>query len=139
MDKTRPSGGRNPRSTRGEGTNIMPIINKIIDLMTAGVGGRLIVFKPQNGPAGVDLAAERKGQYKEEPVYFMLNPPEFSEDFKPAKNLYLIFVDFDVVTQKLASRLRFVPSADFKNAGDEKYFINSDELSKTVLQIFERR
>ena len=47
--------------------------DKIIDCINSGAGGRLIVFKPEKKGFEDYLAVERRGEYKEEEMYFQIN------------------------------------------------------------------
>jgi len=101
------------------------IEDKVIDDINSGVGGRLIIFKPEKAPFGADLAVERRGKYKEKEIYFQINsfvaPAEaknfvkiFSqESFKADKNFYLLFIYFDEVMQKMSDYVWLIPSLQF--------------------------
>lgn len=103
------------------------IEDKVIDCINSGVGGRLIIFKPEENTLGADLAVERRGKYKEGEIYFQINSivgpikensfvKDFlQENFKADKNLYLLFVYFDEVGQKLSDYIWLVPSTQFED------------------------
>jgi hypothetical protein len=148
--------------------------DKIIDCINSGVTGRLIIFKPENGKLGADLAVERRGNYKEKEMFFQINSfvghikedifiKDFLQDgFKADKNLYLIFVYFDDVKQKINDDIWLIPSLQFRdiaetakspdggkilkfqasvNARDRysKFLVSSKGLGKLILNAFENK
>ena len=106
------------------------IENIIIDEINAGAGGRLIIFKPEKTIFNADLAAERRGKYKEKEMYFQINAfitPAKSEtfikdfpqeSFKADKNFYLFFLQFDKVRQEISDYLWLIPSLQFADIAE---------------------
>lgn len=106
------------------------IEDKVIDCINSGVAGRLIIFKPEGTASGADLAVERRGKYKEKEMYFKINsfvgPAEgnifikdfLQDDFKASKNLYLLFVYFDEVKQKIGDYVWLIPSLEFRDIAE---------------------
>jgi len=113
------------------GDNIQEEIeNKIIDDINFGVGGRLIIFKPEKKGWEDYLAVEKRGDYKKGQIYFQVNSfvipskdkifikdfPE--EDFTAAQNFYLLFVFFDEMSQKIGDYIWLVPSLEFRDIAE---------------------
>jgi len=141
------------------------IEDKVIDTINAGIGGRLIIFKPEKDNFGADLAVERRGKYKEGIMYFKVSSivtpakeenfiKDFAkEEFKADKNLYLLFVCFDDPEQKLTENIWLVPSLDFKEMAEvvklnllrftpdkfSKFALKTNELGKLILNAFENK
>ncbi len=99
------------------------IENKIIDLISLGSGGRLVVFKPEN--LKTVLTVEKKGDYKSEALVLDILGIERpgggkledkigqligGKNFKAENGLYFLFVYFDAVKQDLEETFWFVPS-----------------------------
>jgi hypothetical protein len=96
--------------------------DKVIDWIVLGSGGRLIAFKPDNG---ADLAVQRKGDYPGKELFFVLNifeTPSKTKSFKTdvlqskllsQKDIYLIFIIFDEIKQKIEEKFWLVPASDF--------------------------
>ena len=150
------------------------IEDKIIDCINTGAEGRLIIVKPEENNLGVDLVVERRGKYRERKLYFKVNsfvgPAEDKkliidfplESFREDSSLYLIFVYFDDVTQKIADHLWVVPSSFFKDTAEvvksskgkkllrfestldfknkntySKFVVNTKDLGDLVMDAFE--
>lgn len=106
------------------------IEDKIIDCINTGVGGRLVIFKPDKKGFEDFLAVERRGNYKEKEIYFQVNAlagpladnnfvKDFlQESFKSGNNFYSLFVYFDEVGQKLNDFVWLVPSLQFKEIAE---------------------
>lgn len=106
------------------------IEDKIIDDINSGVGGRLVIFKPEKKGMEDYLAVERRGEYKEKEIYFKINSlivPAKKEDFikdfyqeslKADKNFYLIFACFDEAMQKISDYIWLIPFSQFKDIAD---------------------
>ena len=104
------------------------IEDKVIDSINEGVSGRLIVVKPEKNNIGADLAVERRGNYKEGAIYFQINSftkpiggGDFLKDFPLESfiaddNLYLLFISFDEIRQKLGDYIWLVPSVYVKES-----------------------
>ena len=100
---------------------------KIIDIINSEMFGRLIVVRPDKNDVGVDLVVEKRGDYKEKPIYLKIVPfafpssnPKFNwsidvNDFKSLENFYLVFVGFDIIKQEFNHHIWFIPSADFND------------------------
>jgi len=118
------------------------IENKISDQIAMGAAGRLVTFKPEKKPQGVDLVVERRGKYKEKPISFIINTfmgPTKSEkltkdflqnDFKADKNLYLLFATFDEVKQKISDYIWLVPSLQFVDIAEITKTSNGESFLK---------
>jgi hypothetical protein len=95
--------------------------NKIIDLIAFESDGRLVASKPEKG---ADLIVQKKGDYSGKEIFINLevskNPSEHAESLE--KDLYLLVVDFDVVTQKVDDKIYFLPA--FKERINKEVFIN---------------
>ena len=148
------------------------IENKIIDQITAIASGRLIVFKPEKSDLGADLVVEHRGKYKEEPLSFKVisfvgatSKNDFSKEIleselKIDEDLYLLFVYFDEVKQKINDYGWLIPSLSFKDIADtygeekkifkfeaslkvnskdkySRYIINIKEFGKLLVDAFE--
>lgn len=106
------------------------IEDKIIDWVTMNVSGRLIVTKSDKNPFGANLVVNKKGDYKGEGLFLKVQSqigPDGAqkvskdflvEDFKIAKNFYLLFVYFDTVRQKVSDFVWIVSSTEFKDMAD---------------------
>ncbi len=106
------------------------IEDKIIDCINSGVGGRLIVSKLEKAPGGINLSVERRGEYKEEPMYFRVvgfvvpeKETEFikdfpQEDFRGRKDFHLLFAPFNEISQKLSDYIWLVPAFEFKDIAE---------------------
>ena len=104
------------------------IEDKVIDCINSGVGGRLVIFKPEEKGWEDYLAVERRGKYKESALYFQVNSlagpvggdnfvRDFAqESFKAGADIYLLFVYFDEVRQKMADYVWLVPSLYFEDS-----------------------
>jgi hypothetical protein len=101
------------------------IEDKIIDCISLGAGGRLVVFKPEN--SGRDLVVEKKGDYKKKVISLNIYGKEFSSEqdfgneirklavqknFKAEEDFYLVFVYFDIVKQDISDSFLVIPSLD---------------------------
>lgn len=155
--------------------NIKEVIEgKIIDSINFDVEGRLVIVKTEKNIFGADLSIARRGKYKERPIFLQVNgfigPDEknifikdFSEkDFTADKNLYLVFVYFDRVSQKISDYIWLVPSErffdlakiaespsgekllrfevdlDIKNKNEySKFLVKTNELGKLILASLE--
>lgn len=103
------------------------IEDKVIDCINSGVGGRLIIYKPEKRGLEDFLVVERRGQYKGNNINFQINSlvlpsknisfvKDFvQEDFKTDKNFYLLFVYFDEVKQDINDYVWLIPSIQFKD------------------------
>jgi hypothetical protein len=133
------------------------IKDKIIDQITLGVSGRLIVSKFEKNKFGADLLVEKRGDYKGKDLLFKIcsfvGPSStkiekvfLQNEFKPDKNFYLIFVYFDSVKQKIGDFIWLIPSSQFENIaelvkGDNKFLRfessidikNKDKYSKYII------
>ena len=117
------------------------IENKIIDYIESGSGGRLIIIKPDKNQLGADLAVIKRGNYKKNAIYFQVNsfvgPIEgdklikdfYQEDLVVDDDLYLLFVYFDEVRQKIADYIWLIPSRYFRDAA---YIVDSGKGEKLV-------
>ena len=151
------------------------IEDKVIDCINSDVFGRLIIFKPEKKGMEDYLAVERRGKYKEKEIYFQVNSfvgpgggdnlvKDFlQKSFKPDKNLYLLFVYFNEVTQKIGdyiwlipflqfrdtaqvvkspggkNLLRFQAPLDIKNKNQySKFLVNTKDLGKLILNALEK-
>ena len=151
------------------------IEDKVIDCINSGVAGRLIIFKPEKSSLGADLAVERRGNYKGEEIFFQIisfiGPAKdnifakdfLQESFKTAKNLYLLFVYFDEVTQKIKDYVWLVPTSQFEDITEivkspdgkntlrfeapldikvknkySKFLVETKELGKLILSALEK-
>ena len=97
--------------------------DKILDWIALGTSGRLVAFK---SGAGI-LTVQKKGGYGEKELVFKIEsfivpgPDEklqrqlAKDSFKPAKNLYVIFLVFDEIKQKLEEKIWMIPSLDMAN------------------------
>ncbi|MCX6720821.1 MAG: DUF5680 domain-containing protein [Candidatus Staskawiczbacteria bacterium] len=106
------------------------IEDKIIDVIALSTGGRLVVFKPEKKGLEDYLAVERRGEYKEKEMYFLIGSTfkpmkkgifvkDFlQESFKAEKNFYLLFVYFDEVLQKINDYIWLVPSLQFRDIAE---------------------
>jgi len=106
------------------------IEDKVIDCINSGAVGRLIVFKPEKNSLGADLAVEERGNYKDKEIYFQVNGlvghkkddnfvKDFpKESFKTDRSLYLLFVYFDEIRQKINDFVWLVPSLHFRDIAD---------------------
>ncbi|TSC95116.1 MAG: hypothetical protein CEN87_128 [Parcubacteria group bacterium Licking1014_1] len=106
------------------------IENRIIDWITLGSGGRVVVFKPEKVLKGADLIAKKRSGYEEKEISFKINScigPAGSNDFiktllqndfKPNKEFYLLFVYFDEIRQEISDHIWVVPSLEFKDIAD---------------------
>lgn len=92
----------------------------LIDIINTGADGRLIIFKPQDNRLNADLVVEKRGGYKETPCSaqifgFMASLEPIVADFSTAKvpaleRHYGIFVQFDLITQKIRDDIWLVPA-----------------------------
>jgi hypothetical protein len=122
------------------------IEDKVIDCINTGVSGRLVIFKPEKNIFGEDLVVEKRAKYKEKEMFLQINSlAKNMEDFlpkkfKPNENLYLVFIYFDEVRQKINDSLWLVPSLNFVNikSKDEfsKFLIKTEDFGKAVLNLF---
>ncbi len=115
------------------------IIDKIIDWVAIGSEGRLIAVKNEKGG---DLVVQRKGGYGEGELLFKIeifirpsNQENFVKDvefFNPEKNLYILFVIFDEIKQKVEEKFWLVPSTEkitkFESLKFDKYLINRKDF-----------
>lgn len=85
--------------------------DKIIDLITLGAKGRLVVFKPEN--SDIDLVVEKKGDYNKDVIFLKIfnEEPTALKYVDAPENLYSVFVNFDKVKQELNEDL-FIVSPD---------------------------
>jgi hypothetical protein len=103
---------------------------KIIDWITMNVSGRLVVTKSDKNSFGADLIVNKKGDYKGEGLFLKVQSqigPDGAqkiskdfliEEFKIVKNLYLLFVYFDTVRQRVLDYVWIIPSSEFKDIAD---------------------
>jgi len=91
------------------------IENKVIDCIVAGAMGRMVVFKPDK--LNVDLIVEKRGDYKTKTIGLNIYDGQPSESISivPKENLYLMFVNFNKVTQDIADNFIVVPSNNMQN------------------------
>lgn len=120
--------------------------NKIIDLINEGVGGRLIIFKPENSK--MSLTVEKRGDYKKNPLsvkIYGFDVLEKSQDvikkigknIPPQKDVFLLVAYFDIVRQDIEDSVWMVPSSSFweDNSGDfSKFLINKKDIGKFFLE-----
>ncbi len=104
------------------------IEDKIIDLITLGASGRLVVFKPE-GPEGYpdkDLIVEKKGDYKNKVVSLkifdkeLFGNEEIKNEINPDINFYLIFAKFNFIKQDIEDEIFVVSTVDFKKTPMDK-------------------
>lgn len=127
------------------------IEGKIIDWIALGTNGRLVAFEPEKG---ADLAVQKKGGYQGEEVLFNVESfilPAGKESFvkkissariTSQKNLYLIFVIFDEISQKVDDKIWLVPAVDFETGKDvvfeepkfEKYISNKSQFVDFLIE-----
>ncbi len=120
------------------------IENKIIDWITAGASGQLIIFKPVDDLIIADLAVKRRGEYyKNITIYLRLgycgkNEKEKIYSSKVLKrklgqgeNWYLLFVYFDVVAQDVMEYVWLVPAIKFSEIAKENK--NGDLIFETPI------
>jgi hypothetical protein len=101
--------------------------DKVIDSAIFGMGGRLLVLKPEKDPYGADLVVEKKGDYKGggklrikvSSVIGPLAAKKIAKDFydnevNASKDFYLMFVYFDRVSQKISEHAWLIPTIQFK-------------------------
>ena len=95
------------------------IEDKIIDLISLGAGGRLVVFKPEKldplrSEASRDLIVEKRNDYKKNVISLNVYEKEFSSSLNkeiiPEEDFYLLFVNFDIVKQDIDDNFVVVPS-----------------------------
>lgn len=92
------------------------IEDKIIDCITMGAGGRLVVFKPEN--LDKDLVVEKRNDYKKKVIFLNIYRKEevkrlvAGKDFIPQEYFYLVFVDFDAIKQEIGDEFWVVPALD---------------------------
>ena len=106
------------------------IEDKIIDWIALGGDGRIVAFKPEalKSVLVVKKRGDYKGDYKSKELYFkvisFIESPEnkvFIKDFSGQdltlnKNLYLLFVSFDEISQKINDKFWMIPSLQFKKS-----------------------
>lgn len=126
--------------------------DKIIDWIALGTDGRLIAFKQEKE---IDLVVQKKGDYSGKELFFILNTflsPSKNQSFKMKisdtklknpKDLYLIFVIFDEIEQKirekfwLISALEFIkisPSLQFDTDLFSKYLTDKNTFNMFLIQ-----
>jgi hypothetical protein len=129
------------------------IEDKIIDLITLGASGRLIVFKPENSDK--DLIVEKRGDYKKSVISLNIYGKEslgsqgFQEEIhkladdknlKADENFYLVFVYFDIVKQKINDDFLVIPSSDLQELKKEtdfsKFSINKKNFVRYLIEVF---
>jgi len=151
------------------------IKDKIINWITIGESGRLIVSKPEKNNLGEDLIIEKRGDYKGEDILFkicsLVGPIDkkdfekdfFQEEFKADKNLYLLFVYFDSIKQKINDYVWLIPSLQFQDLAEiseisgkkvlrfksslditkkdkySKFLVYTKDLGKLVFEAFESK
>jgi hypothetical protein len=132
------------------------IEDKIIDLITLGAPGRLVVFKPENSDK--DLIVEKRADYKKEVISLNIYGSESSgsQDFgkeihqltdktnlNAEENFYLIFVYFDVVKQDINDNFLVVPSLGLQNlvkTNDfSKFLISKKDFIRFLIGTFEKK
>ena len=98
--------------------------DKVIDCITLGSGGRLVIFKPEKSDK--DLVVEWRGDYKKRTIEINVynGAPASAGKISPKGNFYLMFVNFDIVKQDIGDEFIFMPSASFSQA------IKSNNFSK---------
>jgi len=105
--------------------------DKVIDCINSEVSGRIIISKPQDSNTDAGLVLEKRGDYFSKKIYLQVNllaeknkffAENISEEkVKPAKDLYLVFLHFDEVLQKISDKIWLIPYLEFKNvSADEK-------------------
>jgi len=151
------------------------IEDKVIDCINSEIAGRLIIFKPEKNELGADLAVEKRGEYKGKKIYFKINSlvgpsvadsfiKDFPQDsFAVDNNLYLLFVYFDEVSQKIKDYIWLIPSLQFRDVAEtikpsdgqnllrfeapldvkvkskfSKFLVETKELGKLVLAALEK-
>jgi len=110
------------------------IEDKIIDCINSESDGRLVIFKPEN--LNKVLVVERKGEYKnnkqvilnvfgsEKPGGKDLEKENFlsinREIPSTGRNVYLVFVSFDIVKQDLEDSFLVIPAFKLSEVKREK-------------------
>lgn len=86
--------------------------DRIIDCISLGSGGRLVIFKPEG--LNRDLVVEKKNDYKKKKIILdvYVRPEMPKRVSNPAENFYLLIVGFDEVRQELEDDFLVMPSLD---------------------------
>lgn len=104
--------------------------NKIIDYITFGSDGRLLILKPEEKGMEDYLVVSKKGKHEKDLIYLDINlfilpakenkfVKDFTEKtFKAGKNIYLVFAYYDEPNQKINDFILIIPSLQFKDTAD---------------------
>lgn len=106
------------------------IEDKIIDWIALDSDGRLVAFKPSGKKTF--LAVQKKGGYGGKEIVFKIEsfilPQEkkefkkdivISEDVKPSKDLFFLFIIFEEVSQNVDENVWIISSSDFFNLAEK--------------------
>jgi len=117
------------------------IEDKIIDLINAGAGGRLVIFKPEKSDK--DLVVEKRGDYKAKPISLKIyDKADFPQNEKPVQdgNFYLVFAHFDIIKQNIEDSIFIVPSLKFTGLDDiSKFLVNKKDIGKFLMEALDKR
>jgi len=132
------------------------IENKIIDIINVGAAGRLIVFKPEKSDK--NLVVEKRGDYKKKLIYLDVYSKEFSagqdvginvrkviEEKNPKleKNLYLVFVFFDIIKQEINDNIWVIPSWQVDKLSKvqdfSRFLLHKKDFSNFLFTEFEKK
>lgn len=111
------------------------ILDKIIDCINAGAGGRLVVFKPENSDK--DLIVEKKGNYKNTSIslnIYTKDQLEKTKDLGSENNFYLVFANFDFVKQNIEDEIFVVSTLDF-----QKITMDKKDLGKFLIEQLDKK
>jgi hypothetical protein len=131
------------------------IEDKIIDCISLGAGGRLVVFKPENSDK--DLIVEKKGDYKKKVIFLNIYGKELSGEqgfereirqladkkgLKTEEDFYLIFVYFDILKQDVGDSFLVIPSLALQKLANEndysKFSVNKKDFAGFLIVAFEK-
>lgn len=119
--------------------------NIIIDLINVGAGGRLVIYKPEN--SAMDLAVEKRGDYKKSPISLKICVQDVlfkdkgfvRKDFDYAGNFYYVFAYFDLIKQDIEDVIWVVYSEDFSGLKETdllRFSVNKEDIGQFLLNKF---
>ena len=129
------------------------IEDKVIDCIALGSGGRLVAFKPENPDK--DLVVEKRADYAKKKISFdifridrptqealakHINGLVTAQSIKEENDFYLLFLSFDIVSQKLGDNFWVIPSKELKDIANSElssFSLKKDGLPGFILEKIE--
>jgi hypothetical protein len=126
------------------------IQDRVIDCIALNGQGRLVAFKPENSDK--DLVVEKRSDYKKKTIALDICQRKFADsrdllqqisqaqNFIPAKDFYLVFVYFDLVTQKVNDIFWVIPSLDLASVSEKNfngYLVEQKDFAGFLIDVLE--